>query len=140
MRNNDADIVGAGSFVVLASAGTATLGGSMLGASVRSVSERAIVAGAIQEPPSAAGAPVTLDVLLEDDTFTGHAMCDALGFVNISELTAAPLSEEWCWDPPAFPGTFAPPPPPPGRRCEPQQEFGFHTLCLLYTSPSPRDS
>lgn len=141
MRNKDTDILSAASFVVLASPGTATLGGSMLAGAAQAITQHAVRVGAI---PSYGGvgaaANVTLDVQLTHDTFTDHAMCDHTGDVNVSDFSAAPLHEEWCWSPPPMTDTiFAPPPPPPGRRCEPQQENGSARYeCRARPSPASR--
>ena len=147
MRNNDAPIVAAARFVVLAARGAAELGGSALNA----IEERCAVAPPLaprRRPPlpccSISPAPVTqphrrrsdlrttnvsLDVRLHADSLAeGVAWCDARGMQTVLALDVQPLDSEWCWPVPGLPASvvYAPPPPPPGTpRCAPQQSYGW---------------
>ena len=87
MRNNDVDIVGAATFVIMASPGSANIAGSILA----DISETALVSGMVGSAEN-----VTIDVLLDDDTFNDAPMCEN-GLVNITELRSDPLPGEWCW-------------------------------------------
>ena len=122
MRNNDQAIEGP-KFVILASPGTARVGGSILGSSRRLISEESVRQGEIAETST----DLTIDIVLEHDDFADVPMCSD-GYVNITAMASKPLSAEWCWSPQPFaPGIAAPPPPPPGDRCSPQQATGWET-------------
>ena len=119
MRNNDADIPLAASFVVLAVPGTAKLGGTLLS----DVTERTLIDGS-----NPITGNVTLEIKLDGDTFVPYSMCNG-NKINITDLRAEPLPAEWCWPVEPFaPGIAAPPPPPPGPRCVPQQAYGFDAV------------
>ena len=134
MRNNDDGIENAVTFVVLASPGTATLGGSLLAGSKRYLSEAHLRDGSVPAdyllPSDAAfgssSGPIALDIRLEHDTFKTNVPLCHDGVVNATSFKTADLHAEWCWSPDPFPvGVAAPPPPPPGPRCPPTQSTGL---------------
>ena len=130
MRNNPLDIPDAAAFTVYAARGTAVLTGSLL----QRISEAEIAAGASAAAHGGGaharqGNNVTVSLL--HDTFAPWAMCGDDGYQNITNLTSAPLPDDWCWSPPpAPPGAYAWPPaaPPGGGHCAAQQPRGWNAV------------